>query len=170
MLGMPDRSEASDYYHRYIERVPDADIRVTLASQQAETLAFLRGISEDQSRHRYQPDKWSVRQVLAHINDAERVFSFRAWWFARGFDSELPSYDQDKATAAACADERTWGSHVNEFLAVRSATLSLFQGLPNDAWMRTGIASGNSFSVRALAFILVGHVIHHADLLRERYR
>jgi hypothetical protein len=115
------------------------------------------------------PDKWSIRQLLSHINDAERLFTFRAFWFARGFDTPLPSFDQDVAAGAAGADERSWQSHVAEFRAVREATLTLFRSLPSEAWDRRGIAGDNPFTVRVLAYIVVGHVTHHTKVLRQRY-
>jgi hypothetical protein len=97
------------------------------------------------------------------------VFTFRALWFARRFDSPLPSFDQDVAVSTAGADSRPWQSHRDEFSAVRRATLELFRNLPSDAWMRRGVASGNPFTVRALAYITAGHVAHHNRILRERY-
>jgi hypothetical protein len=108
-------------------------------------------------------------EVLSHVNDAERVFVFRALWFARGFDTPLPSYDQNIAISAAGANERPWASHVDEFRTVRAATLTFFRSLPPDAWMRRGVASGNPFTVRALAYIVAGHVTHHTNIIRERY-
>jgi hypothetical protein len=103
------------------------------------------------------------------VNDCERLFVSRAFWFARGFDSPLPSFDQNTAISTAGADDRPWGSHVDEFRAVRAATVPFFQNLPTDAWARRGIASGNPFTVRALAFLTAGHVVHHSRILRERY-
>ena len=169
MSGAPDRTEAAPYYFRYIDRVPDEAIVRTLEEQLAETVAFLQGISEEASRFRYAPGKWSIREVWSHVNDTERLFVFRAFWFARGFDTELPSYDQNVACAEARADERTWESHVEEFRAVRLATNALFRSLPAEAWARRGVASGNPFTVRALAYIVAGHVVHHVDVLSERY-
>lgn len=169
MASAPDRTEAADYYFKYIEQVPAGDIVEILAAQSTETLTFLDTISEEQSLHRYAPDKWSVREVLNHLNDAERLFVSRAFWFARGFDSPLPSFDQDVAVAASAADKRPWRSHVDEFRAVRAATLTFFQGLPADAWTRRGLASGYPFTVRALAYISAGHVAHHLRIVRERY-
>jgi hypothetical protein len=168
-IGAPDATEAPEYYFRYIDRVPAADICATLAAQRQETGDLLRGISDEQSSFRYEPGKWSVREVLAHVNDAERLFVGRAWWFARGFDSPLPSFDQNVAAAHAGADDRSWESHVEEFLAIRASTECFFNGLPADAWMRGGSASGMHMTVRALAFIAAGHVIHHSAILRERY-
>ena len=169
MITIPDRTEAAEYYFTYIDQVPGGDIGQTLEAQLGETLALLHGISEEDSLRRYAPDKWSIRELVSHVNDTERVFLFRAFWFARGFDSPLPSFDQNTAAAAAGADERTWRSHVDEFRAVRTATLAFFQNLPADAWARRGVASGNPFTVRALAYITAGHVTHHTKILRERY-
>jgi len=164
-----DRSEAAEYYFTYINQVPDGDIVKILQEQETETVQLLRGISEEASLGRYAPGKWSVREVASHINDCERMFTFRALWFARGFDSALPSFDQDVAIAGADADGRTLSSHVDEFRAIRSATLALFGSILGDAWTRRGVASGNPFTVRALAHITAGHVAHHLRLLRERY-
>lgn len=166
---VPDRTEAAEYYFTYIDQVAGGEICDILEAQLAETIALLRGVSEEQSLHRYAPDKWSIRQVLSHLNDTERVFVFRALWFARACDGPLPSFDQNVAVSASAADVRPWSSHVNEFQAVRAATLAFFQNLPAAAWMRRGVASGNPFSVRALAYIIAGHVTHHMRVLRERY-
>lgn len=165
----PARDEAAEYYFKYIDLVPDGDICETLARQRNDTLAFLRSVPEEKGRHRYAAGKWSINGVLAHLNDCERLFAFRAFWFARGFDSALPSFDQDIAAAHDGADDRALTAHVEEFDAVRRASLELFSHLPAEAWPRTGIASGNPFTVRALAYIAAGHVIHHTALLQERY-
>jgi len=169
MLSVPDKTEAAEYYFLYINQVVGTDIGRILETQSAETLALMQGIPEERSRQRYAEGKWTIRQVLSHINDTERMFAFRALWFARALPEPLPSFDQDIAIAHAAADERSWSSHVEEFRGVRAATLALFQHLPMEAWARRGVASGNPFTVRALAFITAGHVAHHLRLLRERY-
>jgi hypothetical protein len=168
-MTTPERTEAADYYFTYIDKVGRGDICGTLEAQMGETAAFLRGISDERSLHRYASDKWSIRQVVGHLNDAERVFAFRAFWFARGFDSSLPSFDQDIAVTSAGSDARAWPSLIDEFQAVRAASMSLFNNLPAEAWMRRGMASGNPFTVRALAYIVAGHVAHHVGIVRERY-
>src|SRR6266550_4019396 len=160
-MGPPEKSEAAPYFFRYIDRVPGGDILRVLESQLEETRSFLAGISEERSLHRYAPEKWSIRQVWNHVNDTERVFLFRGFWFARGFDSPLPSFDQDVAAASAAAGEISWAAHVEDFLGVRQATLTFYRNLPGEAWMRSGVASENSFTVRALAYIIAGHVAHH---------
>jgi hypothetical protein len=169
LIAAPERDEAAEYYQGYISQAGTGDILQLMKRQSEEAPRFLRGVSEERALYRYAPEKWSVGQVLSHINDTERVFAGRALWFARGFESPLPSFDQDVAVAAAGADERPWASHIEEFQAVRAATFALFQGLPSEAWMRRGVASGNAFTVRALAYIIVGHVNHHLRVLRERY-
>ena len=169
MIGIPQRNEAAPYYFTYIDRVAGGDLTGTLEKQLAEAMAFWPGIGEERSLHRYAPEKWSIRQVLNHLNDAERVFVSRALWFARGFDSALPSFEQEIAVAGARADECPWASHVEEFRAVRMATLSFVRNLPSDAWARSGVASGNAVTVRALAYIVAGHYAHHLAIVRERY-
>ena len=169
-LGIaPERSEAAPYYFTYIDQVPGGDICQILAAQLPEAVAEFVKISEDRSLYRYAPGKWSIRELLSHINDCERLFAFRAFWFARGFDTSLPSFDQHVAAEHASADRRTWREHVEEFQAVRAGTLAFFQALPPVAWGRRGIASDNPFTVRALAYIAAGHVTHHLKVLRERY-
>jgi len=169
MIGRPAVTEAAPYYFGYINRVSSDNIVSALETQLDEILPFLRGITEDTSLHRYEPGKWSIRQVWNHVNDAERVFLFRALWFARGFKSTLPSFDQDVAVGAAQAGEFSWASQVDEFKEVRLATLAFFRNLPEDAWMRDGIASDSLVTVRACAYIVGGHAAHHAAVLRERY-
>ncbi len=165
----PESNEAAPYYFRYIDRISSDDILPVLDIQLSETLAFLSDVSEEKSLHRYAPEKWTIREVLSHINDCERVFLFRAFWFARGFEEPLPSYDQNISIQEAGANEVLWASHLKEFQWIRLATLSFFRNLPSDAWLRRGIASDNSFTVRSLAYILAGHVSHHTAIIQERY-
>jgi hypothetical protein len=170
MIGRPQATEAAPYYFTYIDQVPGDDAFGIMESQLHESHAELAKISEETSLYRYAPDKWSIRQVLNHVTDTERAFAFRALWFARGFDAPLPGYDQNIAASGAGADNISWAAHLEEFQRVRLSTISLFRNLPPNAWMRTGIASDNSFTVRAMAFIIAGHVTHHMTILRERYK
>ena len=167
--GQPQANEAAAYYGGYIALVVGDDALKSMEAQLDEATAFLFQISEERSLHRYAAEKWSIRQVLNHVSDTERAFAFRALWFARGFDSPLPSYEQDIAAAGAGADRVAWAAHIEEFRRVRLATLSLFRNMPPEHWMRTGIASGNSFTVRSIAFIIPGHVTHHMNVLRQKY-
>jgi hypothetical protein len=168
-MTRPERSEAADYYFTYIDRVPAGDIRELLADQAGEALTLLRTISDERSLQRYAPGKWSVREMVGHLNDAERVFSFRAFWFARNLDGPLASFNQDAAIAPAQSDAREWDSLLDEFAAIRAASVALFGGLPDAAWDHRGIASDHPVTVRALAYICAGHVAHHLDVLRTRY-
>ncbi len=172
MTERPDRTEAAEYHFKYIDQValpPGGSIADALESQLDDHLELFANISEDQAGHRYAPDKWSLRQVLSHVNDTERLFAFRALWFARELGEPLPSFDENVAARAAGADDRSWKSHVDEFRAVRAASLALFRHLPDATWMRRGTASGKPFTVRAVAFIIAGHAAHHVALVRERY-
>jgi len=169
MHRRPSSAEAAPYYFTYINQVVGDDPLGTLEKQFEESLELFASISEEKSKHRYAPEKWSIRQVLNHITDTERAFAFRALWFARGFQDPLPSYEQDIAAAGASADAVAWSAHIEEFRHVRLATISLFKNMPAEAWDRTGVASGNRFTVRAMAFITAGHVTHHLRILRERY-
>jgi hypothetical protein len=168
-IRRPERHETADYYRKYIDLVPNGDIRSILESQAAETVAFLEAIPQTLAGHRYAAGKWSIAEALCHINDTERLFTMRAFWFARGFESPLPSYEPDPAVKMARPEERPWSAHVREFEAIRASTVAFFENLPPDAWVRSGVASDCPFSVRSLAYIAAGHVIHHTQVLRERY-
>jgi DinB family protein len=169
MIGRPENHEAAPYYFTYINQVSGDDAVTVIERQLPESLALFAGISDETSLHRYAADKWSIRQVLSHISDTERSFAFRTLWFARGFDTPLPSYDQNIAASGAESDSIAWAAHVEEFQRVRLATISLFRNMPPKAWTRSGIASDNRFTVRALAYITAGHLTHHVNILRERY-
>jgi uncharacterized damage-inducible protein DinB len=168
-MSVPGSDEAAPYYFTYIDRIASDDIVDVLASQLEQIPAFLSQISEEKSLHRYAPEKWSIRQVLNHVNDTERAFAFRALWFGRGFSEPLASFDQNIAANGARADDCSWASHAADFHDIRRATLSFFRNLPEDAWLRKGVASGNSVTVRALAYIIAGHLSHHMAVLQERY-
>ena len=168
-MSVPGRDEAAPYYFTYIDRIASDDIVSVLTNQLQQVPTFLSQISEEKSLHRYASEKWSIRQVLNHVNDTERTFAFRALWFGRGFSEPLASFDQNTAANGARADDYSWASHVTDFRDVRNATLSLLQNLPEEAWSRKGVASGNSVTVRALAYIIAGHVLHHIAIVQERY-
>ncbi|HEY2116550.1 MAG TPA: DinB family protein [Candidatus Angelobacter sp.] len=165
MIGRPGPNEAAPYYFNYINRVTGDNILNAMQSQLDETILFLRGISEEKSLSRYASEKWSIRQLWGHVNDAERLFLFRGLWFARGHESALPSFEQEIAVSAAKSDEIPWSRHVEEFHEVRLATISFFQNLPEEAWGRSGVASGNSVTVRACAYVVAGHVAQGFSVL-----
>jgi hypothetical protein len=169
MIGIPHRTEAAPHFFTYIDRISDADITRVLETQKRETTEFLRGISEERSLHRYAAGKWSIREAWNHVNDLERVFTFRALWFARGFKAPLESFEQDIAVPTAQADAIPWARHIDEFEHIRCATIDFFRNLPAEAWHRHGTASGNTVTARALAYIAAGHADHHLTILKERY-
>jgi hypothetical protein len=169
MTERPQPGEAIPYYSTYIDQITGNNVLNTLESQVEDALQFFSQISEEKSLYRYAPDKWSIRQALNHVTDTERAFAFRALWFARGFESPLPGYDQNIAADGAEADRISWAAHLEEFRHVRLSTVALFRNMPPHAWTRSGIASDNLFTVRALAWITAGHLAHHIRIIRERY-
>jgi hypothetical protein len=169
LIQKPKHGEVGEYYFTYIDKVEEGDVPQIVAAQGREAIALLESIPDSRTLYRYAPDKWSIRDLVGHLSDTERVFAYRAFWFARAFDSPLPSFDQEVAVKAAHADHRSWRSLVDEFRAVRGATIALLDTLPDDAWTRTGVASGYPMSVRGLGYIIAGHVAHHLAILRERY-
>ena len=169
MTGRPAEAEASPHLFTYIEQVPGDDPLAVVESQLEESLALFAGISEAMSLHRYEPEKWSIRQVLNHLSDTERAFAFRVLWLGRGFDQPLPGFDQHTAVSGAEANSIPWAAHVEEFRQVRLSTISLLRNMPHAGWTRGGIVNDNFVSVRALAYIIPGHVAHHLAILRERY-
>ncbi|MEJ2204567.1 MAG: pyridoxamine 5'-phosphate oxidase family protein [Gemmatimonadota bacterium] len=165
----PEASEYDAHYQRYIELVPDGDVVDTLDRQLDDTVRLLRAVPEEREGFRPRPDAWSVREVVAHLADTERVFAYRALSIARGDPAELPSMEQDTWTREADADTRSLQDLVDEWLAARRATVRLFRGLRPEGGTRIGTASGRPVSVRALAWTIAGHELHHRALLEERY-
>jgi hypothetical protein len=165
----PAEDEYAPYYGTYVGRVPAGDVLETLARQLDDTAAFLATISPARGVHRYAPGKWSVKEVVGHLSDAERIFSHRALRFGRGDTTPLPSFDENRYVPESGADLLPLEDLAREFAAVRRSTLALFHGFPAAAWSRRGEASGKMVSVRALAWIIAGHEVHHLDVLRTRY-
>ena len=165
----PAPDETHDYYHRYIDLVPDGDIAATLASQLEATRAMLAVVGEAGGGFRYAPGKWSIKELVGHVIDAERVFAYRALHFARGDRSPLPSMEQDDWVGSSGADSRTLRSLVDELGAVRAATIALVHTLDETSGARRGIASGRTFTARSLPWIIAGHERHHVGVLRDRY-
>jgi hypothetical protein len=165
----PLATEAAPYYSRYIDLIPSEDVISTLTTQLDETINFLNSVSEEQSLHAYAPDKWTLRQVLSHINDTERVFLFRAFWFARGAQEPLAGFDQDIFVGAAKGNDVSWSALIEEFRSVRQSTLTFFKNSPPDSWTRRGVASENPVTVRAIAYIIAGHLAHHIGVIKDRY-
>jgi uncharacterized damage-inducible protein DinB len=165
----PEADEYATYYGKYVSLVPDTGIVETLSRQMEETLSLLRGITEERAEHRYEPGKWSIKQVVGHLIDAERIFAYRALAIARGDKARLPGMEQEEYMAGADFDSRTLADLAEEFSHVRRANVIMFKNLDADAWSRRGVASDNEVTVRALAYIIAGHEAHHVSILRERY-
>lgn len=169
MHPRPDPSEYAPFYATYVDKVPAGDVVSILADGVEETLALLATCPEDRERYRYAPGKWSIREVVGHVVDAEHLFFYRALHFARGDRSALPGVDSEAWAARANAGDRPLSSLWEELAAVRAATLCFFSSLDAQAWDRSGVASGYRFTVRALAYTIAGHEIHHRGVLADRY-
>ena len=169
VIGSPAPTEYASYYGRYVSLVPEQDILATLRQQLDGTLDLLGGLSETQGDSRYAPDKWSIKELVGHIIDAERIFTYRALRFARNDKTPLPGFDQDEFARYATFGACRLADLASELEHVRWASLHLFGHLDGAAWLRTGIASESEVSVRALAYITAGHERHHVEILRTRY-
>lgn len=165
----PDKSEYPVYCEGYVARVPAGDIVDTLASQLAETLALFRNIPEARGDYSYAEGKWSVKEVIGHITDGERILAYRALRFARGDATPLAGYEQDDYVRGGGFDKRSLKDLTDEFETARRATISLFSSFDGEAWSRRGVANENEMSVRAVAYVLAGHERHHLEILRTRY-
>jgi uncharacterized damage-inducible protein DinB len=168
-FSRPIADECSPYYFTYIDLVPDGDIVHTLQAQHADIHTLLQHTTDANAATPPAPSEWSIKQVLAHLSDTERLFSFRALWFARGEQSALPGMEPDPWVAIIDANARTLSDLLAEFDHVRAGSIAFFANLDAAAWQRRGIASGNVMSVRALAWIIAGHELHHNSSLREKY-
>lgn len=165
----PQANEYAEYYGKYVSLVPEGDIVETLSRQSVETLALLRSIPEERAGHRYEPGKWSIRQLVGHVIDGERIFAYRALAIARGDKAPLPGMEQDEYMEHSNFDERTLESLCEEFEHVRRANVLMMRGFDSDAWARRGVASDNEVTVLALAYVIAGHELHHLGVLRARY-
>ena len=167
--GKPDTTEYLPYYGKYVSLVPDGDILTVLGKQIEETTELFNSIPESRASFRYAPDKWSIKELVGHMIDTERIFAYRALRFARNDKTPLPGYEQDDYVRNAAFDKCTLADLASEFQSVRQSTLFLFKHLDENAWMRRGLANDAEASVRALAHIIAGHELHHREILRSRY-
>ena len=168
-IARPSVDECSPYYLTYVQLVPDGDIVRTLQTQQMEIHDLFRNMSEAKAMANHTPGAWSPKQVLLHLSDTERLFCFRALWFARGEQAALPGMEPEPWVANSDANGRDLSDLLAEFAHVRAASVYVFANLDNAAWMRRGTASGSQVSVRALAWIIAGHELHHIRSLRQEY-
>jgi hypothetical protein len=165
----PAKSEHIEYYSTYIDRVSDGDILSTLEKQLPETLAFLRSIPASKHDHAYAPGKWTIRQIVGHLSDGERVFQYRAFRFSRGDETPVPGFDENLYVDNARFPQRSMEDLISEFEHLRLATIKMFSGIDEEGMSRRGTANDAEISVRAIAWILAGHVDHHQQVMRDRY-
>lgn len=165
----PQSTEYAEYYGRYVDRVPDGDIVAILRAQLVETSAILDRVGPDRIGYRYAPGKWTLHEVVGHVVDMEWVFTSRALCFARGLAEPMPGVEQEDFVKVGDFDRQSWPALLEQWRALRAANTSLFGSFDDEAWNRTGIASGYLVSVRALAYIIAGHERHHMTVIRERY-
>jgi uncharacterized damage-inducible protein DinB len=169
MTRRPESTEYAPYYGKYVMLVPDGDLTATLSRQLDTTLALLSSLSEQQAEFSYAPGKWSIKEVVGHLMDGERVFAYRALRIGRDDKTPLPGFEQDDYVASADFNERTVSSLLEEFTAVRQATVQLFKNFAEKEWQRRGTANGQEITPLALGYIVAGHELHHMDVVRTRY-
>jgi uncharacterized damage-inducible protein DinB len=168
-MNRPEATEYADYYAKYISKVPGSDVLSVLESQRLQMLQLFAGRSERDGSFRYAPGKWTVKEVLGHITDTERIFSYRALRIGRGDQTPLPGFEQDDYVRNSESGGRTLAGLAEEFGAVRTASISLLRSFNEEAWSRRGMASQKEVTVRAIGFMIAGHQIHHRIILEERY-
>jgi hypothetical protein len=168
-LTRPSESEHAPYYSRYTKLVPEGNIVDTLEKQIEGSLALLASIPESQAGFRYEPEKWSIKEVMGHLIDTERIMTYRALRFARNDAAPITGFEQDDYVKNANFDACKLQDLASEFQAVRRSTVYFFRGLSPDAWLRRGLANDVEVSVRALAHIVAGHELHHMEILRTQY-
>jgi uncharacterized damage-inducible protein DinB len=165
----PQSNDYAPYYGKYVMLVPDGNFLEILESELQELKQLLEPLTDEQADFRYAPGKWSIKETLGHINDAERVFSYRILRIARGDQTPLPGFEQDDFVKVSNASSRKLSDLLEEFAAIRRATIALIRSLESAAWLRRGTASGQPISVLAIAFIIAGHVLHHQSIFEEKY-
>ena len=169
LSARPAPGEYPDFFSHYVGAVPDGDIRQTLPAASREMEAFYLAIPEGRSIETYAPGKWTIREVAGHVADSERVFAYRALRFGRGDRTPLPGFDQEVFVPNSNVAERPWSEILDDLFTVRRSNLNLFRSFRDGDWERRGEASGAEISVRAWAWVIVGHELHHRAVLRERY-
>jgi len=168
-IGRPQSGEHAPYYDRYISLVQGEDILTTLDEERRKTVLLLSGRSEAEGDFRYAPEKWSAKEVLGHVNDTERIFGYRALRIARADAMPMEGFEQDDYVRNGPFARRPLCDLIEDYMAVRRATLSLLRNLDEAAWMRRGVANKNEVTVRALGYIIAGHELHHRRILEEKY-
>jgi uncharacterized damage-inducible protein DinB len=170
-LSLPRPDEFDPFYAGYVARVPAVSAPADeLVAQRARLLNFLAPLTDEQAGYRYAAGKWSIKEMVGHLADAERIFAYRLLRIGRGDDTPLPGFEENDYVRAAGSDLRPFGDLLDEWAATRVATAALVRGLPPEAWERRGTANGAVITARALVYIILGHVEHHRSVLEERYR
>jgi hypothetical protein len=169
MIARPEPGEYAPYYDRYISLVAGADILGTLDAQRRQMMLLLSGRDESDGNSRYAPEKWNAKQVLGHVCDTERVFAYRALRIARGDQTPMEGFEQDDYVKNGPFASGSLEEIVEDYIAVRRATLTLLRNLDEAAWMRRGVANKNEVTVRAIAYMIAGHELHHRRILEEKY-
>jgi hypothetical protein len=168
-IGRPDMSEYAVHYRPYVAQISEDDILAVLDSQREEIRAFARSVAVEREQFAYGPDKWTVRQVFGHLLDVERSFAHRAFSISRNDPTPLPGFDDDLYVAESGSNDTPLSALAEELALTRTANLALFRRFSNAAWRRAGVANNAPVSVRALAFMMAGHIRHHVALLRDLY-
>ena len=168
-MPRPDLSRVPEFYHGYISKVKENDLMSALQNSTSELFSLLKAIPEEKHDYRYAEGKWTIKEVVQHMLDGERVFTYRALRFARKDDTALPGFDENLFAQTAKADKRNWNDMVEEFTALRKSTEAMFASFDNEQLEQTGIASENSIYVLGIGFIVAGHVNHHCQIVKERY-
>ena len=165
----PDLSRVPAFYHNYINQVPQDDLLEAFNAQTPAFIQFIENIPADKYDYRYADGKWTIRELLQHVIDAERIFSYRALRFARKDPTFLPGFDENAYADNANADKRDWKNLVDEFKAVRMSSEYLFASFDDDQLDATGTSNNNSIYVLGIGFIVVGHSVYHMNVIKERY-
>jgi uncharacterized damage-inducible protein DinB len=169
VVARPEPGEYAPYYDRYISLIAGTDILGTLDAQRRQMLLLLSGRDESDGDFRYAPDKWNAKEVLGHVCDTERIFAYRALRIARGDETPMSGFEQDDYVRNGPFANAPMAEIVEDYIAVRRATLTLLRNLEEAAWTRRGTANNNAVSVRALAYTIAGHEVHHRRILEEKY-
>jgi len=168
-MPKPNPIDYPEYFGRYISQVSEDDLIEAFENQYAELPGFLRSVSEEKSMHAYTEGKWTLKELLQHITDAERIFNYRALCIARKETASLPSFDENEYAANSYANGREWHSLVDEFLNLRKSTEDLYSSFNAEMLWQKGLSGGNPISVLSLGFITIGHFAHHKKIIEERY-
>jgi hypothetical protein len=169
MINRPEKDEFAPYYLPYVNSVPEGDIISILTKQLEDTKLLLKEVTEEQGTFRYAPGKWSIKEVVGHMTDTERIMAYRLMSIARGETVSLPGFDESLYVANSSFNDQSFEQLLEHFSVVRESTLVLLQSLNADAWLRTGLANNTGVSVRGVAYIIAGHAMHHCKIIKERY-